>query len=129
MIYILTLLPLEKQIPSLPVLYCKRVGSSSNNKMYLDNYHLLANTTPARHGKEQKRKFIYTENRSSCRVGYSWNWALERVLLVSQSESVVGGTELSLPCPAPLYQIQAPATTRTCAPPSNRMTSPIVNSS
>lgn len=69
--------------------------------MYLDNYHLLANTTPARHGKEQKRKFIYTENRSSCRVGYSWNWALERVLLVSQSESVVGGTELSLPCPAP----------------------------
>lgn len=35
--------------------------------MYLDNYHLLANTTLARNGTEeaQERQFIYTETRSS----------------------------------------------------------------
>lgn len=51
--------PLEKQIPS-RCLHCKRVA---NNKMYLDNYHLLANSTFTRGGLHDSTEWNGTEHR------------------------------------------------------------------
>lgn len=106
-------------------LYCKRVA---NNKMYLDNYHLLANTTLARNGTEeaQERQFIYTETRSSRGGGVgstgvgemgAQEWTETTRVEVSQRALCVRVeyTELSLACSAPYYDFVPVSNNKTAA--------------
>lgn len=108
-------------------LYCKRVA---NNKMYLDNYHLLANTTLARNGTEeaQERQFIYTETRSSRGGGVgstgvgemgAQEWTETTRVEVSQRALCVRleYTELSLACSAPRTRTTIPYQSATTRPP------------